>query len=109
MYYAYSNCNNLSGAPVCGATVTNMGYTYVNCPNLRGDMFMYSRQVSTMRNCFYNRNTSNRLNIYIYKDSTTHSCFNVTNTRSLVGKNISWTYTDTGFYNAGFNIYVYYM
>ena len=105
----YNGCRNLTGSPVCGNKVKGMAYAYYECTNLRGDMYMYSKNVSNMRNCFYNRNTSNRLNIYIYKDSKTHNCFNITNTRSLVGKNITWTQTDTGFYNTSFNLYVYYM
>ena len=42
-----------------------MSNTYRNCKNLTGDMYMYSNNVSNVRNCFRNRNTSRRLNIYV--------------------------------------------
>ena len=36
MQYAYYNCKNLIGNPVCGPNVTNMYNTYAECRNLTG-------------------------------------------------------------------------
>jgi hypothetical protein len=36
MEYAYYNCKNLTGSPVCGPNVTNMYNTYAHCTNLTG-------------------------------------------------------------------------
>lgn len=36
MAYAYYQCLNLKGSPVCGEKVTNMYYAYFNCINLTG-------------------------------------------------------------------------
>ena len=36
MAYAYFECYNLTGSPVCGNNVTDMRYTYFNCINITG-------------------------------------------------------------------------
>ena len=103
MTWTYSGCTNLTTA-VCGPNVTNMSGAYQNCPNIHGDAYLYN--VTNVRNCFYGRNTSNRLNIYTYKPTTFTS---VTNAYSLVGADITWT-EDTAnscWFNEAYNIYVY--
>ena len=34
--YAYYNCKNITGSPVCGPNVTNMDYAYSSCYNMNG-------------------------------------------------------------------------
>lgn len=71
-------------------------------------MYMYSNNVSNMRNCFYGKNNSNRYNIYAYQGTTTWNTLRINNTSSMVGSNITWTnYSNGSFYNTAYNIYVY--
>ena len=78
--------------------------TYYNCTNIHGDAYLYN--VTNVCNCFYGRNTSNRLNIYTYKPTT---FTNYTNAMSVVGATITWTADSTNncWYNTQYNIYVY--
>ena len=108
MAYAYNGCQNLTTA-VCGDNVTNMAYAYKNCRNIQGNTYFYSNNISNVKSCFYNRNTSNMLNIYVPSGSTTLTRCLYTNTYSLVGAAITWT-NDTAnnrYYNATRNIYIY--
>ena len=110
MSHAYMNCYKLNGSPVCGLNVTDMGDTYLNCPNLYGNMYMYSPSVSNVQRCFYGRNTSNMLNIYVTVNSTSQTTLmNYTNTYSLVGADCTWTddTADNRYYNTASNIYIY--
>ena len=63
-----------------------------------------------MRNCFYNRNNSTSLKLYIKNGSTTLNTALITNTSSMVGNSIVWT-DDTAvngyYYNTQYNIYIY--
>ena len=107
MYSTYQNCVNLTGEPVCGPNVTNMVYTYLNCPNLYGDMNIYSDNVSNATNCFTNRNTSNRLRIFVNSNSI--SCNTFMN-GAIVGSNITWTddmAANGYYYNTTYNIHLY--
>ena len=103
----YQNCRNLTGFPVCGNNVTNMGSTYKNCTNLAGNAYFYSSTVSNTHNCFYGKNNSRYLNIYIPSGSTTETTVLYNNTYSLVGANITWTNAGTYHYNTVYNIYIY--
>ena len=108
MVSTYNNCQNLTTA-VCGDNVTNMAYAYKNCRNIQGNTYFYSNNISNVKSCFYNRNTSNMLNIYVPSGSTTLTRCLYTNTYSLVGAAITWT-NDTAnnrYYNATRNIYIY--
>jgi hypothetical protein len=71
MSYAYSECNNLTGNPVCGPNVTNMSFAYYYSANVHGNMYMLSDNVNDVSNCFYGRNISNTLNVYVNANSTT--------------------------------------
>ena len=71
MSSTYNNCYSLTGSPVCGPNVTNMRETYFGCYNLHGNMYMLSDNVTNVFNCFYNRNISNTLNVYVKANSTT--------------------------------------
>lgn len=133
MYGTYSNCNKLTGSPVCGSNVTDMGYTYSscynltgspvcgdnvihmyrtyeNCYNLSGNSYFYSPQVANVGYCFYNRNTSSKLSLYVPSNSTTLTTCLINNDYSMVGKNITWTddiTTNGCYYNTEYNIYIY--
>ena len=108
MAYAYRNCCNLTGSPVCGNNVTDMAYAYYNCKNLNaGTFYFYSKNVSNARNCFYGKNNSRRYNIHVPANSTTLNTFIINNRYSIVGKNITWTKSGTYYYNRTYNIYIY--
>ena len=104
---AYRGCNKLTGSPACGPNVTNMAEAYYNCTNLSGNAYFYSSVVSNMRNCFYNKNNSKRLNIYVPANSTTNTTIHYNNTYSIVGKTITWTNPGSYQYNTTYNIYIY--
>ena len=101
---AYYNCTNISGNPACGKNVTGMFQTYYNCPNIYGNGYFYN--VTNVYQCFYGRNTSRRLNIYTYIPTT---FTNYTNSYSCVGAAITWTADSANncWYNTRYNIYVY--
>lgn len=110
MSSAYYSCNSLIGSPVCGNNVRDMNSSYYNCKNMYGNMYMYANSVINVRNCFYGRNTSNMLNIYVHSDSTTLTTCLYNNTYSLVGSNVTWTddtVTNGCYYNTTQNIYIY--
>ena len=104
---AYYNCRNLTGSPVCGVKVTDMDGAYYNCTNLTGNAYFYSSVVANAQNCFGNRNTSNRLNIYVPTNSLTNTTVHYTNAYSLVGAEITWTDDGDCQYNTVYNIYIY--
>ena len=60
-----------------------------------------------MKNCFFNRNTSNRLNIYLPENSTTLTTALIKNTSSMTGSKITWTQDGVNYYNTIANIYLY--
>jgi hypothetical protein len=94
MEYAYVNCTNLTEA-VCGSNVTDMTRTYSNCtsltkavfgpkvsyianayygcPLIQGNTYVFSKGMYTgsttnrkpVRGCFWGRDNSNMLNIYV--------------------------------------------
>jgi hypothetical protein len=108
MYNTYFNCRNLTGNPVCGDNVTNMGYTYYNCYNLTGDaIYFYSNKINNVRNCFYGKNNSRQYNIHVPANSTTLTTCLISNTSSLVGATITYTNNGTCYYNTAYNIYIY--
>ena len=107
MAWGYYNCTNLTGTPACGNNVEDMTYTYYGCYNLKGNAYFYSPSVSSMHSCFYGRNTSNKLNIYVKSGSVTNTTIHYTNTSSLVGANITWTNSGSYQYNSYYNIYIY--
>lgn len=110
---AYYDCYSLTGSPICGEKVTNMYYTYRNCRNLANIGYFYSPNVTNVKNCFYNWSTRKQLSLYVLENSTTLNTCLITNTNSLVGKNITWTtvnYSDGNIYyycNSAYNIYIY--
>ena len=107
MYFTYRDCHNLTDSPVCGPNAKDMAYTYYNCYNLFGNAYFYSSSVSRMSNCFYNRNSSRRLNIYLPANSTTNTTAHYTNSDSMVGASVTWTDAGTYQYNIAYNIYLY--
>jgi hypothetical protein len=96
---------------VCGEKVTSMYNTYSYCINLHGNAYFYSNSVSNVKDCFYGRNTSNRLNIYVHAGTTTSTkVMNTSRSYSLTGKTITWTdnfATNGCYYNTAQNIYIY--
>ena len=107
MSYAYAHCTNLTGSPICGKKVTNMYYAYRECANLTGNAYFYSSTVNRTKYCFYEKNNSRRLNIYVPSGSTTNTTVHYTNSGSLVGKTITWTNAGSYQYNTAYNIYIY--
>jgi hypothetical protein len=70
-----------------------------------GNAYFYSLGVYNAFNCFYGRNTQNRLNIYVQSGSTTNVTLHRANTYGI--PSISWS-TDNGYrYNTAYNIYIY--
>ena len=108
MSSAYDNCKSLTTA-VCGPNVTRMSYAYNNCTNIQGDTYFYQPNISSIGRCFYNRNTSNMLNIYVQENSKTMNTCLISNTYSLTGSAITWTNDSTNkrYYNTSANIYIY--
>ena len=108
MAWAYAYCYNLTGAPVCGNNVTNMAYAYYNCKNLWGNAYVLSPNVTNVASCFYGRNVSKRLNIYVQAGSTTNTVVHYNNMSSLTGGfSITWTNAGSYQYNTASNIYIY--
>ena len=167
MYMTYSGCYNLTGSPVCGDNVTNMHRTYYNCRNLTGspacgnnvtsmlsayyhcinlginltsnpilakdnvtnmyyayynctnlgtnrayhNFYIYSKEVTSMTNCFYNCNFFNasyRINIYVPNNSNTLKIIsNNSQSVNIFGKQINWTNYTNYYYNSTYFIYIY--
>ena len=104
---AYYNCYNLTGSPVCGNNVTNMYGTYKNCKNIGANAYFYSTKVSNAVNCFYGKNNTKQLNIYVPTNSITNTTVHHSNYISLVGEYITYTDAGTYQYNTAYNIYIY--
>lgn len=94
---AYYNCTNLTGSPVCGPNVINMTQAFYNCVNLNGNMYMLSLNVINMYNCFWGRNSSQALNIYVQNNTTSYNTIKSLYTFNNVNGNL---------YNNISNIYI---
>lgn len=108
MRNAYSGCVNLSGNPVCGDNVVNLDYTYYNCHNLYGEMYInYNGTDAVSANrCFYGRNASNKLTIYIKPNSLWNNWF-YEHPTEVTGTTATWTLIDgVKYYNTAINIVV---
>lgn len=64
----YNNCYNLISAPIIHNTVVNMNSTFYNCTNLMGPVFIKSKNINNVENCF--GNTSTWKNVYIHMYNT---------------------------------------
>jgi hypothetical protein len=87
-----------------------MSEAYYRCYNLSGNMYMYSNNVSNMKNCFYGKNNSRRYNIYAHPNTITWNTLIRSNSLSLMGYSITWTNditTNGCYYNASYNVYIY--
>ena len=85
MYSAYYSCTNLTGSPVCGNNVTNMAYAYAKCTNLTGSP-VCGNNVTNMSNAYRNCTNLNAGTFYFYSK-------NVANARNcFYGKNNSRRY-----------------
>ena len=131
MSNAYANCSNLTGSAACGPNVTNMSWAYFQASNIttavcgpkvtnmystyeytdvRGNMYMYSNNVTNMYECFTGRNKDTRLNIYVQQNSVSLNTCLISNYSSMTGYNITWTnaISSSGcYYNSTYNIYIY--
>ena len=109
MQKTYYNCTNLTGSPVCGPNVTDMNSAYRGCPNIQGNSYFYSPNISSIGRCFDGRNTSNMLNIYVQKNSTTMNTCLTNDDQSLIWAPIEWTNDSANnrYYNTSANIYIY--
>ena len=107
---AYRDCINLTGAPTCGERVQYMNGAYYNCPNLYGNMYVYSNGISNIQDCFYGRNVSNKLDIYVTENSASLTTLLTNNASSMYGASITWTNdlaTNGYYYNTDYNTYIY--
>lgn len=104
MAYTYANCINLDRDPVCGPNVTDMSYAYSGCSNIHGNMFIYSDNVSNMKNCFSGKYRSNRLDIYVNKNTTSLNTLIKNDSNSIIGSNITWEHSNNSYYNTFYNI-----
>ena len=111
MSFAYSKCTKLTGPAICGPNVTNMNRTYYNCPNLSSNGYFYSDKVTDVFSCFYGKDNSKRLNLYVPENSTTlNTCLSTSDWASLVGATMIWKNdmsTNGYYYNTDYNIYIY--
>jgi len=109
MKWTYVGCENLATA-VCGPSVVNAYSTYWNATNIRGNAYFYSPNITNAVGLFGgNRNTANRLNVYIPTNSTTLNHFQKSDTTSIVEAIITWSNNTANncFYNTQYNIYIY--
>lgn len=114
MSYMCYSCPNLTSMPVCGRNVTNMAGAYRNCPNIpKGNIYIYSKNVTNATGCFGGKNNSRIYNIHVPANSTTWNTFLRNTTQSIVGNKITWTIYDSTWltvhsvYNAKYGIYIY--
>ena len=113
MKRTYDGCSNLTGCPICGPNVTSMEDTYNGCINLSCNAYFYSKYLNGIRNCFYIRNTSAPLRVYVPMNSKTfHTVYhrNIYSDYSLIGREITWTddmLTNNCYYNTTYNLYLY--
>ena len=108
MAYTYYDCYKLTGSPVCKNKVTNVAYAYYSCKNIiKGTIKWYAKNITNACNCFGNKNVFVKFNIYVVANSKTLNTFLINNTKSIVGKNITWTQDGTKYYNTAYNIYIY--
>ena len=90
-----------------------MECTYNGCTNLSCNAYFYSKYLNGIRNCFYVRNTSAPLKVYVPMNSKTfHTVYhrNVYGDYSLIGRSITWTddmLTNNCYYNTAYNLYLY--
>lgn len=83
--------------------------TYYGCTNLTAGstMYVYNNNVVNFKDCFGAKNNSRRINIKAYLNTNTWNQLKINNTYSVVGAAITWTnYTNGGFYNTAYNIYI---
>jgi hypothetical protein len=85
-----------------------MYFTYYGCRNLSaGSIYMRSNNISNVQACFSGKNNARRYDIYAHPNTTTWNALRVNNSSSIVGAFINWTnYSNGGFYNTAYNIYV---
>ena len=115
MTKAYYNCINLTEAAIGGNNVSDMSQAYYNCKNIKTNAYFFSNKVNNAQSCFALKDTSKRLNIYVPQTgyasgyNTVDTCL-LTNEKSLIGSNITWTNsmaTNGCYYNTAQNIYIY--
>lgn len=117
MNSAYENCSKLTTA-IVGPAAINISYAYSNCPLIKGNAYVFSKNLYTganakrksVRGCFFGRDNSNMLNIYVPKGCNTAYSFRERYANgSITSTNITWTNSTTNncFYNTQYNIYVY--
>ena len=107
---AYEMCIDLTGSAICGPNVIYMNHTYSGCTNLGSNGYFYSNKVAHACECFYDRDISKRLNLYVPANSLTlNTCLSNSSSTSLTGTSITWI-NDTAnnrYYNTAQNIYIY--
>ena len=115
MTKAYYNCINLTGTAIGGNNVSDMSQAYYNCKNIKTNAYFFSNKVNNAQSCFALKDTSKRLNLYVPQTgyasgyNTVDTCL-LTNEKSLIGSNITWTNsmaTNGCYYNTAQNIYIY--
>lgn len=103
----FAYCGAVSEFPEIPLNVTNLQYAFYKS-NFTGDIHIKSARVSNAYNFIHA--DGRRFNIYLRRNSTTESTIfdDTSSGSSIVGNTISWTNSTDGFYNAGYNVYVYY-
>lgn len=62
--------------PNIPSSVTNMLSTFYSRTNIRGDMYIFSNNITCAATCFKSKSRSYRLNIHCYSGTSTYSTFN---------------------------------
>ena len=108
MSNAYRSCYNITGTAIAGPNVTDMDGTFYDCVNISSESFVISNKVTSAVQCFYGKDNSRLLNIYVPVNSITLDTFlNTDVNTSIIGSAITWSNNSDCYYNTKHNIYIY--
>ena len=108
MCETFRNCRNLNVPMSIGAGVTNLSGAFKNCSNFGSNVTVLSSGVTNIKNMFYGKNNSKRVNVFVPAGSTTNTTFN--NVAPMFNVSSVTMTNDTANncrYNTARNIYVY--
>jgi hypothetical protein len=85
-----------------------MHEAYYGCANLSNIAYIYSNEVTDVTNCFYGRDNTKTLYIYVPTTGNTLNTFLTNTASSIIGEPITWAdYTSMGCYvNSDQRIYI---
>ena len=108
MSNTYRSCYNITGTAVAGPNVTDMDGTFYDCVNISSEAFVISNKVTSAVQCFYGKDNSRLLNIYVPVNSITLNTFlNTDINTSVTGLAITWSNNSDCYYNTKHNVYIY--